>query len=76
MALNIRNPETERLAEALANLTGEAKTQVVEQAPQERLESVQRRNVSAYLVDELNEIATHYASLPILDERNEDEILG
>ena len=32
MALNIRNPEAERLAEALANLTGETKTAAVRPA--------------------------------------------
>jgi ribonuclease VapC len=32
MALNIRNPETERLAEALARETGETKTEAVTKA--------------------------------------------
>ena len=43
MALNIRNPETERLAETLARLTGETKTQAVTQALRDRLEQVRRR---------------------------------
>lgn len=32
MALNTRNRETEKLAEAIAKLTGETKTQAVKQA--------------------------------------------
>lgn len=51
MALNIRNPEAERLAAELARQTGETKT-------------------------ELEEIARHGASLPVLDTRPADDILG
>ncbi len=38
MALNIKNPETERLAQRLARLTGESKTAAVTEALRERLE--------------------------------------
>jgi len=76
MALNIRNPETERLAEMLAGLTGETKTQAVTEALRERLDVIRRRRSARYLVDELDEIATHCASLPLLDTREADEILG
>ena len=76
MALNIRNPETERLAEKLASLTGETKTQAVTQALLDRLERLQRRHSRRRLVDELDEIALHCAALPVLDNRNAEEILG
>jgi antitoxin VapB len=76
MALNIRNPETERLAETLAKLTGETKTEAVTQALRERLERVRRWRSGRRLADELDEIAEHCASLPILDAREPDEILG
>lgn len=76
MALNIRDPETERLAETLAKLTGETKTQAVTQALRERLEMMRRRRSAPSLVDEMDEIATHCASLPIYDAREADEILG
>ena len=76
MALNIRNPETEELAEALAKLTGETKTQAVTKALRDRLERVRRRLSGRRLADELDEIALHSASLPILDDRDADEILG
>ena len=37
MALNIRNPETDRLAREVANLTGETKTEAVTRALKDRL---------------------------------------
>ena len=77
MALNIRNPETERLAAELSQLTGETKTQAVTEALRERLERMrQRRHGGRRLADELNEIARHCASLPVRDGRRADEILG
>ena len=76
MALNIRNPETERLAETLAKLTGETKTQAVTKALRDRLERIRRRRSGRRLADELDEIALRCASLPILDKRNAEEILG
>ena len=75
MALNIRNPETEELAETLAKLTGETKTQAVTKALRDRLERVRRRLSGRRLADELDEIALHSASLPILDARDADDIL-
>jgi len=36
MALNIKNPEVERLAAELADLTGESKTEAIRQALMER----------------------------------------
>jgi antitoxin VapB len=76
MALNIRNPETEELAKTLAKLTGETKTQAVTKALRDRLERVRRRLSGRRLADELDEIALHSASLPILDARDADAILG
>jgi antitoxin VapB len=38
MALNIKNPEVDRLASELATLTGESKTEVVRRALRERRE--------------------------------------
>jgi len=76
MALNIRNPEAERLAEALAKLTGETKTQAVTQALRDRLARLRREKTRRRLADELEEIARHCAGLPVLDSRQPDEILG
>lgn len=76
MALNIRNPETERLAETLAKLTGENKTQAVTKALRDRLDRLRRRQHGRRLADELDAIAKHCASLPILEQGEPDEILG
>ncbi len=76
MALNIRNKETEQLANELAKLTGETKTQAVTLALQARLKKERRRHSKRCIADELDEIALHCASLPIQDARPADEILG
>lgn len=75
MALNIRNPETERLASAVAKLTGESKTEAVTKALRDRLERLRRERSGRRLADELDQIAEHCASLPVLDARDSEEIL-
>lgn len=76
MALNIRNPEAERLAAALAKLTGETKTEAVVRALRDRLARLRRERTRRRLADELDDIARHCAGLPVLDPRQPDEILG
>jgi antitoxin VapB len=76
MALNIRNPEAEKLAAELAKRTGETKTEAVTKALRDRLARVRRERSGRRLADELEEIAKHCASLPVLDNRTADEILG
>lgn len=75
MALNIRNPETERLAGEVARRTGETKTEAVTKALRERLARLRRGHSKGRLADELEAIAEHCASLPVLDTRTADEIL-
>lgn len=76
MPLNIRNPETERLAAEVARRTGETKTEAVTKALRERLARLRRARAPHRLADELEQIADHCARLPILDRRGPDEILG
>jgi antitoxin VapB len=76
MALNIRNDEADRLATELAKRTGQTKTEAVVQALREQLARVRRRRPRRRLADDLNEIALHCASLPVLDDRDPDVILG
>jgi antitoxin VapB len=76
MALNIRNPETERLAEALAKLTGETKTEAVTKALRDRLDRLRRERSKRRLADELDEIALQCARLSVRDSRTPEEILG
>ena len=76
MALNIRNQVAEELAATLARLTGETKTAAVTQALQDRLDRIRRERGGRNLARELDEIAVHCGSLPILDDRSPDAILG
>ncbi len=76
MALNIRNRETEELAQELASLTGETKTEAVRRALRDQLVRLQRERKGRRLAHELDEIALRCASLPVLDPRPADEILG
>ena len=76
MALNIRSPETEQLAEQVAKLTGETKTEAVRRALADRLMRLRRDRTTRALADELDEIAKSCARLPVQDHRSADEILG
>jgi antitoxin VapB len=76
MALYIRNPEAEKLVAELAKLTGESKTEAVTRALRDRLARVRRDRTKRRLADELEKIAKHCASLPVLDCRPAEEILG
>jgi len=76
VALNIRNPEVEKLAESLAKLTGESKTGAVKKALRDRLQRLLRRHSGRKLANELDELAAHCANLPVLDNRSPEEILG
>ena len=76
MALNVRNPEAERLAEALARLAGETKTEAVTKALRDRLARLRRERTGRRLADELDEIGLHCSRLPVRDTRSPEEILG
>jgi antitoxin VapB len=76
MALNIRNQETEKLAAALAKLTGETKTEAVTRALRDRLARLRRERARHRLADELDAIALHCAALPVLDARSAEDIVG
>jgi antitoxin VapB len=76
MALIIRNPEAERLAEAVAKLAGETETEAVTRALRDRLAELRRERAGRRLADDLDEIAVSCAALPVVDARAADEILG
>lgn len=78
MALSLKDPETDRLAREVARLTGESLTQAVRTALAERLdrERLRRAKPRTGLVERLTEICLHCASLPELDNRSADEIIG
>jgi antitoxin VapB len=77
MALSLKDKETERLARAVAALTGETLTEAIRKALAERLERERlRRGETTRLADRLMEIGRRCAALPDLDPRAPDETVG
>mgnify|MGYP006310270661 CR=1 FL=1 len=78
MPLNVKNEEAHRYAKKLAELTGKSITEVVTRTLKEAYEKERRSRESLTVIrkDELDAIAVHCASLPVLDSRTPDEILG
>lgn len=77
MPLSIKDPEADRLARAVADKTGETLTQAVIIALRERLARVQSKGEDMEnLVQDVLAIGKHCASLPVLDSRSVDELLG
>ena len=77
MAISIKSPEADSLARRLAATTGESITVAITIAMRERLAREERKqqNIQA-LLDDVRAITHHCASLPVLDTRSEDEIMG
>lgn len=75
MALNIKDPEADRLARELAARTGETITQAVVTALRERLK---RETIKApiRLEDEIMEISRRASRLPRRTGRTPEEIIG
>lgn len=76
MALNIKNPEAERLARELARATGESITQAVLNALRERLLHATGRVRDVTLRDDIRRIQQRVARLPVLDNRSPDDLVG
>jgi len=76
MAMNIKNEEAYRLAQKLAAETGETLTEAVTVAVRERLQSLQRSNRRRDVVASVGEIQEFVRSLPDLDRRSAEEIVG
>jgi antitoxin VapB len=78
MALNIRDPEAQRLARELADATGETMTSAVIKALRERLERLRTRQTIGH-AERAARLMAHgkrFAALPVLDARSPDEIIG
>ena len=77
MAISLKDPETDRLARAVAALTGETLTAAVRTALAERLERERlRRGETVNLAARLLGIGERFSKLPVLDPRTADEIVG
>ena len=75
MSLNIKNEETHRRARELARLTGETMSEAVDRAVAERLERLRRKRNREAVAERILEIGKACADLPVLDARNEDDML-
>jgi antitoxin VapB len=76
VALNIKNPAAEKLAREVARQTGESLTEAVRRSLEERLERLKDPQPAPDLVETLLAIGRRCSSLPDLDTRDADEILG
>lgn len=76
MALSIKDPETERLARALSQLTGENITTATKRAIKERLRRLGGQSRRATLLEDMAEIRRRWSEMRVADDRSPDEILG
>lgn len=76
MAISIKNDKAEKLARQVAAETGESLTEAVIHSLEERLERLKGRRSAPDLAETLIAIGRRCSSLPDLDTRNADEILG
>jgi antitoxin VapB len=75
MALNIKDPTTDRLVRELAAETGESLTSAVTAAVRERLERLRGAVPREQRARALDQIAVRSAARPIADPRTADEIV-
>ena len=76
MALSIRNQRAEELAREVAAESGETLTQAIIRALEERLERLRGRRRLTDTTREILKISERCSSLPDLDPRSADDILG
>jgi antitoxin VapB len=77
MAINIKDPETDRLAREVANKAGETLTDAIRNALQERLQRLASRSAVPTKREKLREIVGRVDALPrFSDSRTDDQILG
>ena len=83
MALNLKNDEVERLAAAVARMTGESKTEAIRRALQERQDRLRGRTIEQRRDRILKFLETKvWATLPEgergrrMTQAEEDDILG
>lgn len=72
MVLSIKSERADQLARELAELTGESITDAVVASLEARLD-VERRRRRAHGIDDIVE---RFRRLPVLDERDPDDIIG
>lgn len=75
MPLNIKDPETSRLARELANMTGETLTTAVRRSLLERIQRTRPRQ-SEPLQERLRALSVRCSARPDLDSRSADDLIG
>jgi antitoxin VapB len=76
MGISIKNAKAEALARQVARESGETLTEAIIHALEERLMRIKGWRTEKRLSEEILEIARRCSSLPELDPRSADEILG
>jgi antitoxin VapB len=76
MALNIKDPETDRLARELAEATGESITVAARRAIEERLARIRAQAAAQTTAGDLRELIARGRARVTLDDRSAEEILG
>ena len=78
MQLNVRNQEAHQLAKELAKLTGQSITDAVTRVLRDAVAKAraERHDRVKRVMAEIDAITAHCASLPRLDSRSPEEILG
>lgn len=76
MALNIKDPATDRLARELAAAAGESITVATRRALEERLDRVRMRATGETARLALDDLIARGRARAILDDRSDDDIVG
>lgn len=76
MGISIKNDKAEKLARQMVAETGESLTTAIIHSLEERLERLKGRRSAPDLSETLMAIGRRCSSLPDLDTRSADEILG
>jgi antitoxin VapB len=76
MTISIRNEQVEKLAREVAVESGENLTEVIIHALEDRLRQLRRNREITKLEQEIMDVSKRCSSLPDLDLRTPDEILG
>lgn len=76
MALSIRNPRADKLARQVAAESGESLTEAIIHALEERLQRLKGRRRPMEVAEEIMTISHRCRTLPDIDQRSADEIMG
>ena len=76
MALSIRNPYAEQLAREVSSITKENITQTIIKALENRLENLKGKKTIVDIEQQILLISQRCSTLPELDNRTDEEIMG